>query len=81
LHVCGYKHNELKLSDRYWQCPICGTCHDRDINASVNLYKIGMEQPEFKPVECALVDDRTQQWVSKKPSHVEAGSPTFYEAG
>jgi len=80
-NVCGYKHNELKLSDRYWQCPICGTCHDRDINASVNLYKIGMEQPEFKPVECALVDDRTQQWVSKKPSHVEAGSPTFYEAG
>ena len=80
-NVCGYKHNELKLSDRYWSCPECGTYHNRDINASINLYKIGMEQPEFKPVECALVDDRTQQWVSKKPSHIEAGSPTFYEAG
>jgi transposase, IS605 OrfB family, central region len=57
-NVCGYKYNELKLSDRYWQCPICGTYHDRDINASINLYKIGKEQPEFKPVEHALVDDR-----------------------
>jgi len=57
-NVCGYKHNELKLSDRYWQCPICGTYHDRDINASINLYKVGLERPELKPVEHALVDDR-----------------------
>ena len=73
-NVCGYKHNELKLSDRYWQCPICGTYHDRDINASINLYKIGMEQPEFKPVEHALVDDRIPKEIPKKPSCVEAGS-------
>jgi transposase, IS605 OrfB family, central region len=49
-NVCGYKYNKLKLSDRYWQCPICGTYHDRDINASINLYKAGMERPDFKPV-------------------------------
>jgi hypothetical protein len=40
-----------------------------------------MEQPEFTPVEHALVDDRTQQWVPKKPSCVEAGSTTFYKVG
>jgi len=80
-NVCGYKHNELKLSDRVWTCPICGTYHDRDINASLNLYKIGMEQPDLKPVEHALVDDRTQQWVPKKPSCNEAGSRTFYKVG
>jgi len=28
-------------------------------------------------VEHALVDDRTQQWVPKKPSCVEAGSPNL----
>jgi len=28
-------------------------------------------------VEHALVDDRTQQWVPKKPSFVEAGSHTL----
>jgi len=63
-NVCRYEHNELKLSDRYWQCPICGTYHDRDINASINLYKVGLERPDFKPdkyatvLEHALVDDR-----------------------
>jgi hypothetical protein len=40
-----------------------------------------MEQSEFTTVEHALVDDRTQQWVPKKPSFVEAGSPTFYKVG
>jgi putative transposase len=79
--VCGYKHKQLKLSDRYWTCPICGTHHDRDINASINLYRVGLERSEFKPVEHALVDDRTYHWVPKKPSCVEAGSPVFYKAG
>jgi len=80
-HCCGYKKYDLALSDRYWTCPVCGAYHDRDINASLNLYKVGLEQSDFKPVEHALVDDRTQQWVPKKPSCDEAGSHTFYKVG
>ena len=34
---CGYKHKELKLTDRYWTCPVCEEVHDRDVNASKNL--------------------------------------------
>ena len=35
---CGYIHHALKLEDRAWQCPDCGTRHDRAHNAAVNLY-------------------------------------------
>ncbi len=40
--VCGYKNNQLTLSVRKWQCPVCKTIHDRDENASKNLYQIGL---------------------------------------
>lgn len=35
--VCGYKHDQMQLSDRSWWCPTCNTMHDRDINAAKNL--------------------------------------------
>jgi len=40
--VCGYKKDDLTLSDRYWKCPVCSTEHDRDINAAKNLLIYGL---------------------------------------
>ena len=40
--VCGYKNGSLTLSDRKWVCPVCGTEHDRDVNAATNLYLYGL---------------------------------------
>ena len=54
--ICGFKKNDLLLSDREWKCPNCGTFHDRDQNAGMNLKnyglnELGLGQPEYTPVE------------------------------
>ena len=38
---CGYKNQELKLSDRFGTCPNCIEYHDRDLNAAVNILHEG----------------------------------------
>ncbi|MDA8193506.1 MAG: RNA-guided endonuclease TnpB family protein [Thermaerobacter sp.] len=34
---CGYKVSKMPLAVREWTCPACGTQHDRDVNAAINL--------------------------------------------
>ena len=34
---CGHKLDKLPLSVREWTCPCCGTVHDREVNAAINL--------------------------------------------
>ena len=43
-HCCGYKNKDVKdLKIRQWTCPVCNATHDRDINASINILRKGME--------------------------------------
>ncbi|SRR6266498_6141252 len=39
---CGYRNQELRLSDRCWKCPACGIWHDRDHNAAKNIRDEGI---------------------------------------
>ena len=40
---CGYKNPLVKdLSVRRWKCSICGTEHDRDVNAGINILHKGL---------------------------------------
>jgi len=73
-HICGFKREDLKLCDREWECPRCGTEHDRDYNATLNLLKegltrlkrvVGVDCPELMPVEGTGVP-------------CEAGSPSIH---
>ena len=34
---CGWKNDDLTLSDRVWWCGGCGVLNERDYNAAVNL--------------------------------------------
>ena len=48
--VCGTVNEALNLRDRTWQCNDCGTVHDRDRNAALNIFRVGASTPEGEEV-------------------------------
>ncbi|MBF6246048.1 transposase [Nocardia elegans] len=38
---CGQVDEAKPLSIRSWKCPLCGTVHDRDVNAARNILAAG----------------------------------------
>ncbi|GAB3470705.1 hypothetical protein GCM10027398_20520 [Azotobacter salinestris] len=41
-HACGYNAESMPLNVRAWQCADCGTYHDRDVNAALNIKRQGI---------------------------------------
>ncbi len=43
---CGAIHAKLPLTDRTYVCKRCGMIKNRDLNAAMNLDKVGRAHPE-----------------------------------
>ena len=53
-HLCSHCHakldSKLKLSQREWTCPACGSIHDRDLNAATNIKNEAVDAMDFYKV-------------------------------
>ena len=74
-HCCGFKYKGLKLEERFWNCPECGTYLDRDENAAINILNEGLKilsrntdgrsesDKSLKPVDTGYISNLEQESV------------------
>jgi putative transposase len=79
---CGHVVDELPLDIREWDCLMCGTHHDRDGNAALNIRTEGIRiltMDGGNPVLAVQRRSKTNKPQGGKASVDEAGSPHLLE--
>lgn len=69
---CGYKYQELNLSERQWKCKCCGEIHDRDINASKNILNCKEVEPLYKEKKVKTTSGRYKKKVPSDGGDIKA---------
>lgn len=75
--ACGHLLAELSLSTRTWQCPSCGTRHDRDVNAAKNILAAGQAVTACGADVRHSGTSRVQSATKQEPQPVRAGIPAL----
>ncbi|MBN6053583.1 transposase [Nonomuraea sp. RK-328] len=73
--ACGHLLAELSLSTRTWQCPSCGTRHDRDVNAAKNILAAGLAVSACGGDVRHSGSSRVQSPVKQESQPVKVGIP------
>jgi putative transposase len=66
--ACGHLLAELSLKTRTWQCPSCGTRHDRDVNAAKNILAAGLAVGAGDGAHACGADVRPQGTSLRQPA-------------
>lgn len=74
-NYCGYIHRDLKLSDREWTCPDCGTHHDRDVNAAINIKKFALQDQNLLAYQ--VRNAPSSLWTCLKRGRMKQEAPPF----
>jgi putative transposase len=75
--ACGHLLAELSLSTRHWTCPVCGSRHDRDVNAAKNILAAGLAASACGAGVRHLEISPVRPAVKQEPRPVTAGIPVL----
>ena len=81
---CFYQVSEMPLDVREWTCPHCGTHHDRDSNAAINIRAEGIRMLKAEGAAVSAVGGEVRPKLGRKSklrhSPVSTEAPTIASA-